>query len=65
LEWAVFSEEDVAAAGIRNLREVNNAERDVVRVRRWSIVPRRNSDTKPAGGLERMLRQQEFATCGR
>jgi hypothetical protein len=33
--------EDVAAAGIRNLREVNNAERYVIRVRRWSIVPRR------------------------
>ena len=40
LDWAVFSEEDIAAVGIRNLREVNNAERDVVRVRRWSIVPR-------------------------
>ena len=46
-------EKDVEAAGIRNLREVNNAERDVVRVRRWSIVPRRNSDTKPAGGKQR------------
>ena len=29
------------AVGIRTLREVKNAERDVVRVRCWSIVPRR------------------------
>ena len=36
-----FLEEDVVAVGIRNLREVKNAERDFVRVRRWSIVPRR------------------------
>jgi hypothetical protein len=36
-----FLDEDVVAAGIRNLREGKNAERDVVRVRRWSIVPRR------------------------
>lgn len=43
-------EEDVEAAGIRNPREVNNAERDVVRVRRWSIGPRRKK-IKNVGGL--------------
>ncbi len=37
----LYFEEDFEAAGISNLREVNNAERDVIRVRRWSIVPRR------------------------
>jgi len=34
-------EEDVAATGIRNLREAKNAERYLIRVRRWSIVPRK------------------------
>ena len=42
----LYFEEDDEAGGIRNLREVwqvlwlKNAERYVIRVRRWSIVPR-------------------------
>jgi hypothetical protein len=39
--WCFLNEEDEVAAGIRNLREVKNAERFVIGVRRWSIVPRR------------------------
>ena len=38
-------EEDDITAGTRNLREVNDAERYVVWVRRWSIVPRLKFET--------------------
>ena len=49
----LYLEEDDEAAGIRNLREVNNVERDVIRVRRWSIVPRliKGKGKQFAGGL--------------
>jgi len=43
--------EYVAPVRIRNLRDVINAERDVVRVRRWSIVPRKERALEPGETL--------------
>jgi len=53
----LYLEEDDIAEGIRNLREVNYAERYVVWVRRWSIVPRLKFETCGRFGHESTSRR--------